>query len=331
LFMETGWKPVLRSSMTWIKRNLYFLILSVVGLVLLGGAGWYLYSQWKLNNDILSQLGEQYAELDRLAKETPHPGTPDGKVDNIKLAKEQQQQLREFIAKARKYFQPIPRIPDEPKVIGSDFSSALRRTVDQLQHDAANTSVTLQPKYLFSFAAEYNSVVFAPGSLEPLSMQLGEVKEICEVLFQAKVNSLDGLARERISADDLQGPQPDYIEDHSVTNELAVLTPYQITFKCFSPELAAVLSGLSSSPHCFLVKAINVSQSPAAAATVAEATTQPMPIYQPPPPTQMPNPDSEYARRYATPDNPYGRPTNPYERPGYPTPGYPTPGYPARV
>src|SRR5258708_12850820 len=100
--------------MAWIKRNLYFLILSVIGLGLMGGAGWYLYVNWKLNSDILDQLGQQYAELDGLAKENPHPGTPDGKVDNIKLAKEQQQQLREFIPSSQKFFHAIPRIPAQP-------------------------------------------------------------------------------------------------------------------------------------------------------------------------------------------------------------------------
>src|SRR6266404_4355593 len=130
--------------MTWIKRNLYFLILSVVGLALMGAAGWYLYAQWKLNSDILGQLGEQYAELDRLAKVNPHPGIPGSMVDNIAIAKEQQQQLHEFMARARKFFQPIPRIPDEPKVTGLGFTSALRRTIDKLQHDATNTSVSLE-------------------------------------------------------------------------------------------------------------------------------------------------------------------------------------------
>src|SRR5258707_13040043 len=150
--------------MSWIKRNLYFLILSVVGLGLMGAASWYLYINWKLNSDILGQLADQYVQLDALAKESPHPGTPDGKVDNIKLAKEQQQQLREFIGRSRTFFQAIPRIPDEPKVTAIGFTSALRRTIDQLQHYAGSTSVTLQRDYLFSFAAEYHRMVFAPGS-----------------------------------------------------------------------------------------------------------------------------------------------------------------------
>ena len=109
-----------------------------------------------------------------------------------------------------------------------------------------------------------------PGSLEPLSVQLGEVKAICDVLFQAKINSLDNIRRERVSDDDLKGPQTDYLSEKSVTNELAVLSPYEVSFRCFSSELAAVLAGFASSPCGLMVKTINVESAPAAAPTSEE-------------------------------------------------------------
>lgn len=43
--------------MDWIKRNLYFLVGSLVAVALMGLAGWYLYSKWQLNNDILGGGG----------------------------------------------------------------------------------------------------------------------------------------------------------------------------------------------------------------------------------------------------------------------------------
>ena len=130
-----------------------------------------------------------------------------------------------------------------------EFASALRRTVDELAHAASVASVTLPPKYSFSFEAERSLTLFAPGSLAPLSVQLGEVKALCAVLYQAKVNSLDNLRRERVSADDARGPQSDYLEQISVTNSLAVMSPYEVGFHCFSSELAAVLADLANDPH----------------------------------------------------------------------------------
>ena len=248
--------------MSWIKRNLYFVIGSVVALVLMGLAGWFLYSKWTLNNDILTKLNADYAELKTLNTQKPHPGA--GQVNNIKLAQEQRDQVRAFTKKTRDYFQPISRIPDLPKVTDHDFSVALSRTIEQLQHDATNASVTVPANYSFSFEAQKSRINFAANSLEPLAVQLGEVKQICAALFQAKINSLDNLRRERVSPDDSAGPQTDYLTEKSATNELAVMTPYEVTFRCFSSELAAVLSNLAASPAAMLVKTINVELAPAA-------------------------------------------------------------------
>jgi len=254
--------------MDWIKRNLYFLIGSLVALALMGLAGWYLYSKWQLNNEILGKLDEQYAELKRLNDQKPHPGS--GEVDNVKAAKEQQKELRAYLQKAQQYFQRCPPVPESAKLTSQEFSSALSRTLDQMQRDATKASVTLPPKdstgqpYSFSFAAQSKSLAYAPNSLAPLSVQLAEIKAICAVLFQAKVNSLDNIRRERVSDDDLKGPQTDYLTEKSVTNELAVLSPYEVTFRCFSSELAAVLAGFASAPCGLLVKTINVESAPAA-------------------------------------------------------------------
>jgi hypothetical protein len=186
--------------------------------------------------------------------------------------------------------------------------------------------VSLPPKlasgsaYSFSFEAQKMKGSFAPGSLTSLAVQLGEVKAICDVLFQAKVNSLDSLRRESISADDANSTQSqtDYISRRSVTNDLAVLSPYELTFRGFSSELAAVLAGFGSSPYGLIVKTINVEAAPAAATEEGGQTMTQQPVIaqpvQPPPPVS--NPAAERAameRRYG-PGGPEGRggPANRY-------------------
>jgi carbohydrate-binding DOMON domain-containing protein len=93
----------------------------------------------------------------------------------------------------------------------------------------------------------------------PLAVQLGEVKVISEILFAARVNSIDGIQRARVSDDDIAGSQSDYIAEVSTTNDLVVTTPYVVTFRSFTPELAKVLAGFAASPYGFIVKGINVS------------------------------------------------------------------------
>src|SRR3954469_9056642 len=133
--------------MDWIKRNLYFVIGTAVAVILLGLAGFYLYSKWDLNNKNLEQLNEAYAKLGELAKQNPHPGS--GNVNNIETAKEQQKQLKAFIQKTRNYFQKIAPVPDVPSITDRDFSESLTRAISQLRHEAANASVALPPEYSF--------------------------------------------------------------------------------------------------------------------------------------------------------------------------------------
>lgn len=256
--------------MSWFKRNLFFALGTLVAILLMGLAGWFLYAKWNLNNEVLGNLNSDYEELKRLNSLNPHPGS--GPINNIKLAKEQRDQLLDFIKKTRAYFQPVTRIPDVPKITDRDFSVALSQTIEQLRNEATNASVGLPPEnYSFSFASQKSKISFAPGSLDRLAVQLAEVKALVETLFDAKVNSLDNLRRERVSQDDAFGLQTDYLSEKTTTNALAVLTPYEITFRSFSSELATVLGGLASSPHAFLVKTINVEAAPVVAPT--EPTT----------------------------------------------------------
>jgi len=300
--------------MSWVKRNLYFLIGGVIALVLLGAAGWYLYSKWDLNNTNLANLNQAYADLKTLNDKNPNPGG-----ENIKIAKEQRKELIDYMGRARKYFQRIPPIPDLPKKTDRDFVLALSRTIDQLRRDSTNASVTLQDNYNFSFQAERLKIALAAGSLEPLSTQLGEVKAICDVLFQARINALDGLRRERVSGDDTSGPATDYVGENSTTNAQAILSPYELTFRCFSPELAFVLAGFASSPYGLIVKTINVEVS----GTVPSDTTstpapQPAtPVYVASQPVQ-PSPEQAEIARYGM-DPRYSR------RYGEGTPKFPTP------
>lgn len=313
--------------MDWIKRNLMFVIGGVVTLLLMGLAGWYCYSGWSNNALQKEEIAKAYEELNTLYSSKPSPG--DGrKVDNIKLAKEQQKEAEEFLRALGRYLQEVPAIPARSNVSGPRFSAALQETITQLQREATNSSVIIPPGYKFSFAKQATLVTFAAGSVDPLAVQLGEVRAICDVLNRAKVNSLDGIRRERVpgNPDDLSGAATDYLDQTSTTNELAVISPYEITFHCFTPELATVLAGFAQSPYGLMVKAINVepamttmldgAAAPGYAAPVAAPTYLP-PAYggQRQPGRPLGEDGMGIANRYGGGASPYGTPSpygNPY-------------------
>src|SRR5579872_5602032 len=133
--------------MAWIKRNLYFLLGSLVAAALMGVGGYFLYTQINHENEVTENIKQQYAELDRLNKKNPHPGND--KINNIEAAKEQEKMLRAYVEKARKFFQRITPIPDSKPVLNSEFAGQLRVTVEQLQRQATNQGVKLPADYYF--------------------------------------------------------------------------------------------------------------------------------------------------------------------------------------
>jgi hypothetical protein len=264
--------------MGWVKRNLFFVIGGILALGLLGAAGYYDLKGWKRNTEALQQLTDTYNTLKDLTSQKPSPGNE--KINNIAAAKEQERELRDWIQQAGNYFQPIPPIPlvTNGLISGEIFGSALHRTIDQLTRDAMKSSVNIPQQYSFSFQALRDRVEFAPGGLDALATQLGEVKTICGILFAARVNQLDGIERARASDDDTGGPQTDYLTDAGVTNNLVVMTPYIVTFRSFSPEIAQVLSGFASSPNGFIVKGINVQPASSDLGTGGQPPPPPPPV-----------------------------------------------------
>ena len=249
---------------------MFFVLGGIVSLGLLGGASVYVYQNWTKNSAIYDQLAEVIGSLQTLAQQKPAPGNE--KINNTALAKEQAQQLQDWNKSVSGYFQPIEGIPAETPVTSEAYAASLRRTVDQLQHEANDAGVLVPKDFDFSFTAQRPLVKFA-GSLEPLAVQLGEVKTLAEVLFSARVYALDGIQRVRVSPDDSKGPQSDYLVQPCVTNAIATLTPYAVSFRCFTPELAQVISRLVVSSNAFVIKSVNVQPAGTVAATAATAAT----------------------------------------------------------
>jgi hypothetical protein len=93
--------------------------------------------------------------------------------------------------------------------------------------------------------------------VQPLTQSLLTSQEVCQVLFNARVLALDGIRRIAITSQDTPSPTPgqsDYWNRKPETNDLAIITPYEFTFHCFTTELAAVMQGLATNRYCFIIR-----------------------------------------------------------------------------
>jgi hypothetical protein len=255
--------------MDWIKRNLMFVIGSVVSLLLMVLAGWYLWTEMGKNAAALEKLNAEYAEMERLSRQNPHPG--DDKVNNIEAAKLHEKSVRAFIGQATGAFQPIPPIPEGADTDNAMLADALRRTLASMRKEASTRGVQVASNFFFSFTAQRNLIQFDRAGVLPLARQLGEVKAICDVLFAARVNLIDGIRRGKVSPEDnaAQATTADYLERGFTTNDVGVAAHYEITVRCFSTEVGAMLGGFASSQNGLIVRAINVEPSALAGTTPA--------------------------------------------------------------
>jgi hypothetical protein len=252
--------------MAWIKRNLFFFIGSILALALIGAGGWYFYVEYSAEGQAGNKINEDYDTLRQLNQQNPHPGKVGGPVDNVQTAKDQQAALHAWIQSTSPFFKPV-KLPDNL----NNFPTELDNSVAQLQREARQDGVSLPPSYYFTFLAQKSMLVIPRKTLPQLAARLGEIKVICDILFDAKINQLESVRREVISEDDTNAP--DYLppEEHTVSTPLAELTPYEVTFDCFSGELASVLGNFAASPYGLVVKSLAVEPAQAGTPMTAAA------------------------------------------------------------
>lgn len=259
--------------MKWLKQNLLLVVGGLVALGLLGFAGYFLYDKIQQKNGVTEQLTAGTAELERLVKRPVYPNE-----ENIKAAQAEQKRLAASLQTVKNYFPPVSH--NTNSLEGSSFKAFLENSIHDFTVSAERSGVLLPPKpYHFSFTAQRPLVNFAAGSIEPLTVQVTDIKAILSCLYKAKIHSLVGLRRASVSSDDPVGSL-DYVSKKFATNALtkAVIAPYEVTFQCFSSELADALSRLATAPETFVITNINVQLNSAATPGLATETPMMMPM-----------------------------------------------------
>lgn len=256
--------------MGWIKRNLFLLGGGVVALALLGLAGYFLYIKYSENVAVTDQLSQSTTDLTTLVKRDPHPGTE--KVDNISAAKAEHKKLQVALGHVRRYFQPSLT----NHLASREFRLMLDTVIADLQTSAERSAVKLPEDYWFTFSAQKGSTAFPTNIIGTLTAQLMDIGELAKILYSARIVSLEHIKRVSAGSEDggggsslsfsalSAGSQSDYLEAKAVTNQWAIVMPYEVTFQGFSSELADVLEGLIRSRQCFVVKNLMVERTDAA-------------------------------------------------------------------
>lgn len=248
--------------MLWLKRNLDLVAAILVGVILTGLGGWYVWNKKSQSDSLDEELAKAKRELDRLTLEVK----PSPNQQNLTACRKDMDEAVRYSEDCRKLFLPTPTDP----LTSQTFRSLLENTVAELRRTAAQNSVDLVTNYNFSFEAQIRPVSFQQATLKPMAEQLAEISTICRALFKARVHRLELIRRVAVSEKDSSSAAeilPNVAFQSDKATGMAVW-PYEFTFECFSGELAAGLNELRQAPRMLLIKSINVQPS-ATTSTVA--------------------------------------------------------------
>ena len=243
--------------MAWIKRNLALVISGIIALGLLGFGGWYFYSAVQRNAEIDNEIEQTKRDIEGFLSK---PVTPN--ASNLVLVRRELDRMNQFIGESRKLFPPTPP-PTEP-LNALSFKSMLETTINDLYQQAKTVGIQLPTNYYFSFEAQRLPVTFAPESLLPLRDRLFEVQMLASTLISARVNRLEAVRRAAVpgekptAAANVPGGD-DYVKGTPRVNQETgmMLWPYELSFQCFSAELATVLESLQKAKYGFVIKGVS--------------------------------------------------------------------------
>jgi hypothetical protein len=235
--------------MTWIKRNLIFLIIALVGVLLTGWAVWSWMSVRDEDNQAKTDFEAVMNELNGLRTMNPYP-TP----ENIEAAKAEAAQMRGLLVDFQKVFAPFPAaVPMDEKT----FAAELSRHVAVWQNEAKIAAVKLPTEdYGFSFDGLRGLLSFPSNCIPVWQEQFSQVNNIIDFVLRSHVNEVTSLMRVPVYPGDQGGPN--FVQTTWVTNNLGVVSPYQIDMVCFSRDLASLLEAFDNATNCYVVRSVTV-------------------------------------------------------------------------
>ena len=260
--------------MSWIKRNLAFVISLTVAAALLIGGAVYLFSAQSEAETATGELEAKKNEYDTLVKREPYPN-----AKNIDLAKAEQVRFNTLKSQALATFSQYPAagVLDD-----ASFKALLTRTISDLEHSAERKGVKLPAgadsasgsasKYNFTFNSQRRELRLPPSTLQPLVLALTDIRQFTEILFASKIHSLLHIKRSAIGTNELAG-SGDILSKKVSTNTVigAGIHPYEVQFQCFSSELGDVLTHFVGSSNAYVLKTLNVDRPSSDGSDSAEA------------------------------------------------------------
>jgi hypothetical protein len=244
--------------MAWLKRNIIWLVGGLVSLGMIGGATVFTLEAKKKQEEAVNNLSTYTNTVNRLKSAKPYPST-----EMVQKLEGETVAVRSFIDEAEKMF-----VYEEPqRMPGQEFKVHLINSLVKLRTEATNFNVELPPNFNFTFTHLLPMPNLLPYSVKPLQVQLRDIEEIAQVLFESRIHGLEAFSRVPAYARE-PGSKNVLVYDMGVrtnlTTDKAVFTstPYKFTFRGFTTELTEVLNRFARAKRFYVVKRLEVETVP---------------------------------------------------------------------
>ena len=257
------------------KKAIFYLKrhgLGILGLVLAIGfiAGGFVW-----NGKTAQSVEEADAAYDAALANRDKIQNAQIKVDikNVEVLGQVADEYEAFTKKAGEVFvtQQINRMTS------NEFMNYMTQTIVLLNRKATNNLVKLPNDLLkrsdinfsFTFAPLMEAAEISKDKIPELQIQLEDIREITDVLFENRIQSLVFLQRNRVTDEDRRaGASPNYLDTRmAYTNSISVVRPYTVKFRCLSDGIAMALSGFAKKKTFYVVRTMEVTPAGESSAT----------------------------------------------------------------
>jgi hypothetical protein len=259
------------------KKVIYYLkrhIFGIVGLLLAVG---FVVGGFVWNGKTTKSIEDANAVYDAALANRDKIQNAQIKVDikNVEVLGQVADEYEDFTKKAGEVFVTQQIVPKT----SNDFMNYMTQSIVVLNRKATNNLVKVPNDLLkrsdinfsFTFAPLMEAAEISKDKIPELQIQLEDIKEICDVLFENRIQSLELLQRNRVTDEDRRaGASPNYLDTRlTYTNSISVVRPYTVKFRCLSDGVAMALSGFAKKKTFYVVRTMEVTPAGASSASAA--------------------------------------------------------------
>ena len=242
----------------WVKNNQALAIGSLVSLIAIIVATWFLFHGMSVNTAATEELEGAKSQLSSLQSSDPYPNQA-----NIDFLKKEEERVDKLKADFEKRFAAVP-VPPETYT-ASGFKYELEAVVADLTKKAKDLSIqmpTNRVDFSFSFTAQRSNLRMDTNSLKIQAEQLAHVKYLCNTVMDSGISEFIRVRRAVGTTNDLLHVR-NYLADYLpacqiITNTYSYIYPYEVVFKTSPEELAKLVNAFEQSPYGAIIKCIQV-------------------------------------------------------------------------